>query len=78
MKPFIIGLKYFLELYYTNKYLIKFFFRFTNDLFFWSPSFPTPASRDGGSNKLSHILDGTRYFVPCKSGIQFGKFKTSF
>ncbi|XP_050420614.1 autophagy-related protein 2 homolog B isoform X2 [Adelges cooleyi] len=44
--------------------------RFTNDLFFWSPSFPTPASRRGDSNRLSY-MNRTRYFAPCKSGIQF-------
>lgn len=52
-----------------------FLFRFTNDLFFWSPSFPTPASSGGDADRLSHILDKTRYFAPCKSGIQFGKLK---
>lgn len=56
-----------------NKMLLV--FRFTNDLFFWSPSFPTPASHGDESNRLSHIFDRTRYFAPCKSGIQFGKFK---
>ncbi|CAH1722364.1 unnamed protein product [Aphis gossypii] len=45
--------------------------RFTNDLFFWSPSFPTPASSGDDTNRLSNILDKTRYFAPCKSGIQF-------
>lgn len=49
------------------------YFRFTNDLFFWSPSFPTPASSGDDTNRLSNILDKTRYFAPCKSGIQFGK-----
>lgn len=49
-------------------------FRFTNDLFFWSPSFPTPVSHGDDANKLSHILNRTRYFAPCKSGIQFGKY----
>ncbi|VVC35435.1 Vacuolar protein sorting-associated protein 13, N-terminal domain,Vacuolar protein sorting-associated [Cinara cedri] len=45
--------------------------RFTNDLFFWSPSFPTPASCGDDASKLTNILDRTRYFTPCKSGIQF-------
>lgn len=49
-----------------------FLFRFTNDLFFWSPSFPTPTSYGDDINQ-SHNLDRTRYFAPCKSGIQFGK-----
>ncbi|XP_050544499.1 autophagy-related protein 2 homolog B [Daktulosphaira vitifoliae] len=44
--------------------------RFTNDLFFWSPSFPTAASCINNLNKLSN-LETTRYFSPCKSGIQF-------
>lgn len=61
-----------------NNYLnYMFFSRFTNDLFFWSPSFPTPASHGDNSNQLSHIMNTTRYFAPCKSGIQFGKFKSS-
>lgn len=50
--------------------------RFTNDLFFWSPLFPTPTSHGGDTTRLSHILNKTHFFAPCKSGIQFGILNT--
>lgn len=35
-------------------------------------------SREGDTSRLSNILDRTRYFAPCKSGIQFGNFNLRF